>query len=158
MTSVSAPSRIVAFRVGRDLFGADIASVERVLKYETPRGIPHMPEWIDGVVDHQGRVIPVIDLRRRFGVAAIDITDKTRCLVLSVGGEWVGAVVDAVLDVRTVGEGELAPAPSLFRGLAGDYMQGMVRRGEDLVVVLDVARLFTTTEPLLPADAGAAHA
>ena len=59
-------SKIVTFRLAEDLFAADIYSVERVLRYQTPTPVPNVPEWIDGVIDYQGRVVPLINLRRRF--------------------------------------------------------------------------------------------
>jgi purine-binding chemotaxis protein CheW len=159
MTSLDV-SRIVTFRVGRDLFAADIASVERVLKYETPRSVPNMPPWLEGVIDYHGKVVPVVDLRRRFHIDDVSVAGQTRLLVLSTGTEWTAVVVDAVLDVRSL-EGEaLAPAPPIFRGLAGDFVRGMTRRNEQLVVVLDVAHLLATHEPLRiePRSDGDAHA
>lgn len=154
-------SKIVTFRLAEDLFAADIYSVERVLRYQTPTPVPNVPEWIDGVIDYQGRVVPLINLRRRFELPAAALAAETRILVFNAGGEWVGGVVDAVLDVAPLEAGKLAPPPALFRGLAAEYLLGVVRRDQRLVIFLDVARLLTTSERLVlerAAEAAAAGA
>src|SRR5262249_48999535 len=92
-------AKIVSFRLGDDLFATDIFSVERVLRYQQPRGVPNVPEWIEGVIEYQGRVVPVVNLRRRFELPAVAPRVETRILVFKSSGEWVGAVVDAVLEV-----------------------------------------------------------
>ena len=146
--STAAMSQIVTFRLGDDLFAADIYSVERVLRYQAPTPVPNVPEWIDGVIDYQGRVVPVISLRRRFELGAGEVANETRILVLNAAGEWIAAVVDGVLEVSTLDPANVSPPPPLFRGLAGEYLKGIVRRGERLVIFLDVERLLTTTERL----------
>ena len=151
MTAETA-SRLVTFRVGSDLYAADIQSVERVLRYEVPRGIPQVPAWIEGVLQYAGRVVPVIDLRRRFAATSLEITGQTRLVVMSSGDDWVAAIVDQVLDVRPVAAGDITPPPSLVQGLAGEYLRGVVRRDQQLVVVLNTDRLLSATESLALAD------
>lgn len=142
-------SQIVTFRLGDELFAADIFSVERVLRYAPPTPVPNVPSWIEGVIDYQGRVVPVINLRKRFELAAAPVPADARILVLAVGEEWVAATVDGVLDVSVLDAAKLAPPPPLFRGLASSFVRGIVRRGERLVVLLDVAQLFSTDERIV---------
>ena len=152
-------AQIVTFRLGDDLFAADINSVERVLRHSQPSPVPNVPDWIQGVIDYQGRVLPVIDLRARFGMPRAEANGDTRILVLNDGREFVAVTVDAVLEVSPLDPAHLSPPPSLFRGLAGEYLRGIVRRGERLVVFLDVERLLSTTERLtLESAASAASA
>ncbi|HKG90963.1 MAG TPA: chemotaxis protein CheW, partial [Gemmatimonadaceae bacterium] len=141
-------SQIVTFRLGEELFAADIFSVERVLRYQQPTSIPNVPLWIEGVIDYQGRVVPVINLRRRFDLAPVAPAAETRILIFNAGGEWIGATVDAVLEVAPLDRGQVTPPPALFRGLAGEYLRGIFRRADRLVMFLDVQRLLTTTERL----------
>ena len=151
-------SQIVTFRLGEDLFAADIFSIERVLRWQEPTPIPNVPAWIEGVLEYQGRVVPVINLRRRFEMPAREAASDTRILVFNTGGEWIAATVDAVLDVSGLDLARVAPPPPLFRGLAGEYLKGIVRRETRLVLFLDVDRLLSTTERLVldQAAAGAA--
>jgi purine-binding chemotaxis protein CheW len=157
----SVASQIVTFRLGDELFAADIFSVERVLRHTPPTPVPNVPAWIEGVIDYQGRVVPVINLRKRFELPDAPIPADGRMLVLSVDGEWVAATVDGVLDVTILDASRLAPPPPLFRGLAAGYLRGVVRRGDRLVVFLDVPRLFSTDERIVlerPAEEPARHA
>ena len=151
-------SQIVTFRLGEDLFAADIFSIERVLRWQEPTPIPNVPAWIEGVLEYQGRVVPVINLRRRFEMPAREAASDTRILVFNTGGEWIAATVDAVLDVSGLDLARVAPPPPLFRGLAGEYLKGIVRREARLVLFLDVDRLLSTNERLVldQAAAGAA--
>jgi purine-binding chemotaxis protein CheW len=149
MTATATTSQIVTFRLGDELFAADIFAVERVLRYTPPTPVPNVPAWIEGVIDYQGRVVPVINLRRRFEMPAAAVPSDARILVLSVEDEWVAATVDGVLDVSALDPTRIAPPPSLFRGLAASYVRGVVRRGERLVVFLDVPRLFSTDERIV---------
>jgi purine-binding chemotaxis protein CheW len=149
MTAPTAISQIVTFRLGDELFAADIFSVERVLRYTPPTPVPNVPAWIEGVIDYQGRVVPVINLRRRFELADATVAADARILVLTVEDEWVAAIVDGVLDVSALDPSRLAPPPALFRGLAASYLRGVVRRGDRLVVFLDVPRLMATNERIV---------
>jgi len=141
-------TQIVTFRLGEDLFAADIFSVERVLRYREPTSVPISPPWLEGVTEYQSRVVPVVNMRARFGLPVIPAVSETRMLVLSTDGTWVAAVVDAVLDVSTLDPSKLAPPPPIFRGLAGEYLQGIVRRDDRLVILLDVARILTADEKM----------
>lgn len=147
MTAVA--QQLVTFRLGNDLFAADIYSVERVLRYQAPTAIPNVPEWIDGVIDYRGRIISVIDLRVRFGLERIAPRPESRILVFSVGNEWIGAIVDAVLEVASPTSEELAAPPAMFRGLSAEFLRGVVRRNDRLIVFLEVTKLLTTDERLV---------
>lgn len=153
--------QLVTFKLGDDLFAADIYSVERVLRYQDPTPIPNVPAWMDGVIEYRGRIIPVIDLRLRFGLERVAPRAESRILVFSVGKEWIGAIVDAVLEVMSPTAEQLAPPPPLFRGLTAEFLRGIVRRDDRLIVFLEVTKLLSTEEQLVlerVAEAGTAHA
>jgi purine-binding chemotaxis protein CheW len=160
--------QVVTFRVGDDEFAADIMAVERVLRYAQPTVVPNLPEWVEGVIEYEGRVIPVIDLARRFEVerreGATEASDggatTRRVIVFAVGDDWIGAVVDSVLEVVVIPEDRLSPPPAIFRGLAAEYLRGLVRRADakrggsasgssgSLLIYLEVERLLSATERL----------
>ena len=161
-TPVSGPARqaapqgartqLVTFRVGEDLFAADIFAVERVLRYTAPRPIPNVPAWLEGVIDYRGRVVPVIDLRSRFELSAAPSRAAARILVVTAGEEWIGAIVDAVDEVLTVTADQMTPPPPLFKGLAKQYLRALVRRSADVgpvIVLLDVAQLLSARERIV---------
>jgi purine-binding chemotaxis protein CheW len=151
--------QIVTFRLGEDYFAADIFAVERVLRHAPPTVVPNMPPWIDGVLEYQHRIIPVVNLRRRFGLPDQAPRPETRILVLAADGDWIGVVVDAVQEVVAVTAAQLSPPPPLFRGLSSEFLRGIVRREDRLIVFLDVQRLLAAEERLTlqRATATAAH-
>ena len=161
--------QVVTFRVGGDEFAADIMSVERVLRYVQPTAVPNLPEWVEGVIEYEGRVIPVIDLARRFEIERPSDPESSsdgggatrRVIVFAVGEEWVGAVVDSVLEVVVIPDDRLSPPPAIFRGLSAEYLRGLVRRADAkrggtptstdgaLLIFLEVERLLSATERLV---------
>jgi purine-binding chemotaxis protein CheW len=147
--------KLVTFRLGEDLFAADIFSVERVLRYTPPTPVPDMPPYIEGVMDYQEHVVPIVNLRLRFELPAAPANGETRTLVLNVAGEWIGIVVDAVTEVASYDKAAVSAPPKLFRGLSAEYLKGIVRRGERLVIFLDVAQLLSSTEQISLKEAGA---
>jgi len=110
------------------------------------RSIPNVPAWLEGVIDYGGRVVPVIDLRTRFELPAAPAREHARILVVSAQNEWIGAVVDGVEEVITVAADRLEPPPAIFRGLTRQYLRALLRREEQVIVVLDVAQLLSARE------------
>ncbi|HEY7877205.1 MAG TPA: chemotaxis protein CheW [Gemmatimonadaceae bacterium] len=148
MTTATA-QQVVTFRVGEDHFAADILSVERVLPYVRPTPVPNVPDWMEGILDYGSRVVPVLDLRRRFRLDASARQETgRRIIIFSVGEDWVGAVVDAVLEVRSLDAAHVSPPPALFRGLRAEYLCGLVRRDGGMIILLEIQRLLTATEQL----------
>lgn len=154
---VSTPSvatlQIVTFSLNGDRYATDIAFVERVLRHAPPRAVPNTPSWLKGVIDYQGRVVPVLDLRARFELEAAASGVETRVVVFDVSGQWVAAIVDAVHEVTTVPRAEIEEPPPLFRGLTREYVTGLIRRQDSVIVLLDAARLLTSQERLVLEDA-----
>ena len=148
MTYTTESTRLVTFRLGTHLFAADIQAVQRVLRYEVPRALPDMPEWMEGVVDYLGTMVPVVDMRRRFGLPASAPGPQARLMVCTAPGGLAAMLVDAVLDVKPVQMSDVMDPPELFRGLASEYLKGLTRRDGQLVVVLDVEVLLTSQAPL----------
>ena len=148
MSNAVESTRLVTFRLGEHMFAAEISAVQRVLRYETPRALPDMPDWMEGVVDYQGAMVPVLDMRRRFGLLAAAHGAQARLMVCATAGGMAAMLVDAVLDVKPVQPGDLMDPPALFRGLAGEYLKGLTRRQGQLVVVLDVEALLTSQAPM----------
>lgn len=138
--------KLVTFQLGLDLFAADVASVDRVVRYTPPSTVPDAPGWLLGVVEHRGTIVPVVDLRRRVELSDDTITSDTRILILNTSNGWVGAIVDAVHEVAVVPATSVSAPPPLLRGLASEFMRGVARIREQLVVVLDIDRVLSSTD------------
>jgi purine-binding chemotaxis protein CheW len=141
--------RLVTFLIGDGLFAVDVHSVERVLRHQGASSVTDLPEWIEGVIEYQGQVIPIVDLRRRIEVANPARDPESRVLVLSTRTGWVGAIVDSVLAVAVVPKTDVSPPPPLFRGLSGDFIRGVAKIGEQLAVILHVDHMLTSTDRIV---------
>jgi purine-binding chemotaxis protein CheW len=148
---------IVAFRLGTDEFGVDVYQVQEVIPFEAPRPVPHAPEFIEGVIDVRGVIVPVVDLRKRFELPAGRRGADTRVLLVGLGEERVGLVVDEVTEVVRVPSTEVSEPPSLFRGLAARYIAGLARGPRGLLILLRVDQILTSEERLALLGAEAAE-
>ena len=149
--------QLVAFRVSGQQFAFNIFQVERILRYEAPSPLPKAPEFLEGVIRYEGTAVPVVDLRKRLSAPA-PLRDDTRVIVLEWDKGKIGIVVDTVTEVMLVGANEVTAPPSIVRGLAAEYITGLVVRGERTVVVLNAGKLLTSKERLALEGATAAAA
>ena len=137
--------QLVVFRVAGGEFAFNIFQVERVLRYQPPEPLPSAPAFLEGVLPYGDGVVPVIDLRKRTGVAA-EVGGETRVVVVELEHGRVGVVVDAVREVLRVPAERVAPPPPLVRGLAAQYIAGIVRLAQRTVVVLAASQLLASKE------------
>ena len=138
--------KLVTFQLGLDIFAADVLSVDRVLRYTAPGAVPDVPTWITGVIEYRDKVVPIVDMRRRVELADDSITPETRILVFNSSNGWVGAIVDSVFEVAVVPLSSVSQPPPLFRGLAAEFILGMAKVRDQLVVILDVERVLASTD------------
>ena len=144
--------QLVTFRVAGQEFAFNIFQVERILRYEAPAKLPKAPEYLEGILQYQGGPVPVIDLRKRLGVAA-PLKDETRIVVLDLEGGRIGMVVDAVTEVLQVGAADVTAPPPIVQGLAADYITGLVGRDAGTIIVLNTGKLLASREKLALAAA-----
>lgn len=139
--------QLVTFRVAGQEFAFNIFQVERILRYERPSPLPKAPDYLEGVLQYQGTAVPLIDLRKRLSAPA-PLREETRTIILEWDGGRIGVVVDAVLEVLQVAAAEVAPPPGLVKGLAAEYITGLVVKGKRTIVVFNTVRLLTSKEKL----------
>jgi purine-binding chemotaxis protein CheW len=144
--------QLVAFRVGSQEFALEILQVERILRYERPAPLPKSPDYLEGVVTYAGLPIPVVDLRKRLEVPA-PIDEQTRLMVLALEDQRVAVIVDDVREVLRIDSTTIIAPPPIVRGLAAAYIAGLVTRGERTLVLLQAAKLLSSTERLALSDA-----
>lgn len=147
MSTAGDDIQLVAFRLAGQDFAFNIFQVERILRYEEPAPLPKAPAFLEGVLRYQNAAVPIIDLRKRLGVPA-PREEGTRTIVLEWDGAKLGAVVDAVTEVLQVPASSVAPPPPIVRGLAAEYIAGIVVREARTIVVFNTAKLLTATEKL----------
>jgi purine-binding chemotaxis protein CheW len=143
-------NQYITFKLGNELFAINVSQVREVLEVSTITRVPTAPEDMRGVVNVRGKAIPVIDLRRRFGLTPAPDTVSTRIIVmeLSIEGEdtVLGGIADSVHEVIELDPASLAPPPRIAMRWRTDFIKGMGRRGDEFVVVLDVNAVFSSDE------------
>ena len=139
--------QLVTFKVAGQDFAFNIFQVERILRYEAPAPLPKAPDFLEGVLRYLGAAVPLIDLRKRLGVPAPH-REETRTVILEWDGARIGVVVDAVTEVLQVAATEVTPPPGIVKGLAAEYITGIVVTGEGArtIIVLNTSRLLSSTE------------
>ncbi len=147
--------QLVTFRVGRQEFAFDILQVERILRYTAPSPLPKAPAFLEGVMPYGESAVPVIDLRKRFELAAA-IREETRLMVLELDGQRVAVLVDEVLEVVRVDSTAISAPSPIVSGLAAIYIAGIVTRSGRTFIILNARKLLSSTERLALTELGAA--
>lgn len=136
----------VIFRLEGQLYGAEVGVVREVVQLGPITRLPNTPAFVDGVIDLRGEVMPVVDIRKRLGLPVRPADDETRALILDVGGLTAALTVDGVEQVATLDEEQIAPADSRMALPGQDYVVGVARSDERLIIVMDLARLLGAAE------------
>jgi purine-binding chemotaxis protein CheW len=139
---------LVGFRVGDVCYAVPIGTVREIINPVPLTSLPHPPPAVAGVADHRGEVVPVIDLRTRFGLEKAREQRREKWILIGVEGRTIGIVVDQVTDVFGTGGAELRPPPELGDGDARRGLAGVTSHDGSLVFVLDVERFRDLTAPL----------
>ncbi|MGD1090673.1 MAG: chemotaxis protein CheW [Bryobacteraceae bacterium] len=136
-------SQLVTFLLKDEEFGFDIMSVQEIIRLPKMAKVPRTPPYVDGIANLRGVVLPVIDMRTRFGMERAEATDRTRILVVDIDGVKTGLRVDRVKQVTRVMRSEIEPPPSAIRGTSSDYLEGVVKldKGQRIVMALNAAHV-----------------
>ncbi|MBE7504133.1 MAG: chemotaxis protein CheW [Verrucomicrobiales bacterium] len=143
----------ITFRLGDELFAINVAQVREVLELPPVTKVPTAPDYMRGVVNVRGKAIPVVDLRRKFGLPPTPDTVHSRIVVmeLDLDGEptVIGGIADSVHEVIELEPGQINPPPRIALRWRTDLIQGMGRRGDDFIIILDLARVFSAEDAAL---------
>lgn len=144
--SISRSHQYVGFLVGNELYGVSITQVQEIIRCGHLTRVPQAPAFIAGVLNLRGRVLPVVDLRKRLGLPARDYDASTRIVVVDVRGKAVGLAVDAVREVLAIPESDIAPGPPLQAGVYTELVCGTGKVGQGLIILLDINNLLAPGE------------
>ena len=134
--------QLVVFELGGERFGVEIERVHEIIRRPEVTQVPRAPEFVEGVINLRGRIVPVVSLRNRFGFEAGQATRSTRIVVVEVGGATIGMVVDAVAEVARVSEASIEPPAAIVSSLNNEFLRGIAKRTDDLIVLLDLERVL----------------
>jgi purine-binding chemotaxis protein CheW len=139
-------TQMITFTVGAQEYGVDIQSVKEVIRQGEITPLPRAPSFLKGVINLRGDVIPIVDLRERFALQAGTYTESSRVIVVEVGEKSVGMVVDRVSHVIRVPEDRIEDAPAWLGGTRNEFVRGVARVDERLVVLLDMTAVLSSDE------------
>ncbi|MBN2040980.1 MAG: purine-binding chemotaxis protein CheW [Spirochaetes bacterium] len=138
--------QIVCFSIGDEEYGIEILKVQEILRLPQITILPKAADFILGVIDLRGKILPIIDMSKRFGIESkTDMTDP-RAIVVNIKGKEVGLAIDSVSHVVKVDSGDIEPPPAIVKGISGRYIVGIAKVNEDFVVILDIDRIFSPNE------------
>jgi purine-binding chemotaxis protein CheW len=137
-------NKYMFFRIGTESYGIGIRHVIEIVEVQRISAVPDLPAYVKGVINLRGKVIPVVDLRLRFGMEERQYDDRTCIVVSEIGGVSLGFIVDTVEEVLEIPESQVEPAPR-FKTVSGKerYIAGMGKVGEHVKILLDVEKLVT---------------
>ncbi len=138
--------QLVTFRIGDEEFGVDILKVQEIIRIIEIAKVPRAPEFVVGVINLRGKVIPILDLRLRFSLKPKKHDVSTRIIVIEMSGLIVGFVVDSVSEVLRIQASTVEPPPSVVAGLDSDYISGVGKLQDRLLILLDLDKLLSSED------------
>lgn len=136
----------LTLRLGDEEYAIDILSVKEIRTYEEPTKMVNSPGFVKGVINLRGAIVPIVDLRMRFGLSKVDYTEFTIVIVLNIRGTVVGVVVDAVADVVTLAADQIKPSPQFESSIDARFITGLVNLGDRMLIVMNMALLMSQSE------------
>jgi len=138
--------QLVTFKVADEEFGLDILKVQEIIRIMDITRVPRAPAFVDGVINLRGKVIPIIDLRRRFGMERREHDQQTRIIVIELDRLIVGFVVDSVSEVLRIPASTVEAPPSIVAGVDAEYISGVGKLEDRLLILLDLDKLLSANE------------
>jgi purine-binding chemotaxis protein CheW len=142
--------QLVTFELGGETYGIDIMQVEGIVQVQQIRPIPYAPEYVEGIFNLRGEIIPVINLHRRFRLKQMDLSEEDKLLsgmvILAIDDMHLAVMIDKVSRVVRVNQDDIQPPPQMISGIGAEYIQGVVNNEDNYLIILDARRLFNMRE------------
>lgn len=127
-------------------YGVPITQVQEIIPMTKPTRLPQVPDFVEGIINLRGKIIPIIDLKKRFDMEATEITSDTRSVVVEVSGQTVGIIVDEVSEVLRLSKDNIEPPPAAIGGITAEYLTGVGKLEDRLLILLDMDKILTEQE------------
>lgn len=138
--------RYLTFSLGNESYGIEIKYVTEIIGIQTITEVPELPNYIKGIINLRGKIIPVMDMRLRFKKEPLDYNDRTCVIVVDINDISLGLIVDSVAEVLTIGEDNITEPPQLNKGFSNRYIKNIGKVGESVKLLLDCEKLLTEEE------------
>jgi purine-binding chemotaxis protein CheW len=148
--SITETRQYLAFNLGEEIFALDVANLREILEFTSVTKVPQTPEFMRGVINLRGSVVPVIDMRLKFNLSRVEKTVNTCIIVVEVPCDdertIIGALVDSVQEVFELEPGEIEPAPKIGTQLKTEFIRGIGKRDNSFIMILDIEKVFSSDE------------
>jgi purine-binding chemotaxis protein CheW len=138
--------QLVSFKIGNEEFGVDILQVQEINRLVEVTRVPNAPDFVEGVMNLRGRIVPVVNLRKRLGLEKRENDKDTRIVVVEIEGKTIGFIVDSVSEVLRVSKSVVEPPPELISGIDSEYIIGIAKLENRLLILLDLKKVLNVEE------------
>lgn len=138
--------QVVSFLLGSEEYGVDISQVKEIIRMVEITRVPRAPHFMEGVINLRGQLIPIVDLRTRFGMDRAAATKSSRIVITEIGSKRVGIIVDCVSEVLNLSQENIEQTPDMIVGIGTEYIQGVGKIGDRLIIMLDLTMVMSTDE------------
>lgn len=139
--------QLVSFNLDQEEYGVEVLKVREIIRMTTITHMPNTPPYVEGIINLRGKVIPIVSMRKKFGLSEADSSSHTRIMIMDISGELMGFIVDSVSEVIRISGSEIQPSPSVAAsGIDQDCIAGVINQAERLLVLLDLDRMFSQEE------------
>ncbi len=150
VATITETRQYLTFQLGDEVFALDVANVREILEFTTVTRVPRTPEYMRGVINLRGSVVPVLDMRLKFDLSQTEKTVNTCIVVVEIGIEQentvIGALVDSVQEVFELEPGQIEPAPKIGTRLKTEFIKGMGKKDDRFIIILDIDKVFSLEE------------
>lgn len=147
--TIIAAGEYLTFNLGSETYGIEILKVQEICSYEQATKIANTPDFIKGVINLRGNIVPIVDLRMRFKLSSVEYNDFTVVIVLNLGKRIIGIVVDSVSDVLALTSAQISPVPDLVASIDTKYLLGLATIETQMLILLNIEQLMTSQEMAL---------
>ena len=141
--------QLVTFQLGEELYGVDIMDVKEIVRLQNVRVIPNAPNYVEGIINLRGEIIPIIDLHKRFRIQALDNLDtdlEGGFIILNIDDNLLGIIIDKISRVVTVKSEDIKEPPQMISGIGSEYIEGVIREDSKYLIMLNIRKLFNPKE------------
>lgn len=138
--------QLVSFNIGSEEFGVDILKVQEINRMVEITRVPQAPPYVEGVINLRGKVIPIVDLRKRFNIEEREYDKNTRIVVVDISGNIMGMVVDSVSEVLRLPANTIEPPPEIVASINSEYIKGVAKLEDRLLIFLDLSKVIDVNE------------
>lgn len=138
--------KVLVFSINDQYYATDIMEVERILGYEVPTPLPDSPEFIEGVINYEGTILPIMSLARKFCIPQGEVKEETKIIVAKQEKNKIGIIVDVVSEVCDIKMEDIEEAPEIVAGVSKRYIKGLIKRNSKIITFLNLGTILTNEE------------